>query len=221
MLITETLNGKTLPRILMNRAVKKYTDRNPLRGEILDLGSKSGSMSYNRFINKSSDAKITYTDLHSESRSVKKIDLERKFDIENDTYDAVLCFNTLEHIYNFKNVVMESKRVLKTGGVFIGSVPFLVPYHADPDDYFRYTHSGLEKMFTQEGFEKVAMEKLGYGPFTAGLYNLAAMMPKFLRPLAILKLIFLDKILNKLTKNRHTGEKYTLNYFFVFRRLGD
>lgn len=218
MLITETFHGKTLPRILMNQAVKKYTDRNPLQGKILDLGSKSGSMSYNRFINKFNDAEITYTDLHSASHSVKKIDLETKFDIKNDTYDAVLCFNTLEHIYNFKNVVVESRRVLKTGGIFIGSTPFLVSYHADPDDFFRYTHSAIEKIFAEEGFEKITMEKLGYGPFTAGLYNLAAMMPKFLRPLAVLKLIFLDKILNSMTKNRHTGEKYTLNYFFVFRK---
>ncbi len=218
MLITETLRGKTLPRILMNRAIRKHTAGNPLQGKIIDLGSKSGSMSYNRFINKSKDAEITYTDFHSQSHSVKKMDLEKEFDIESGVYDAVLCFNTLEHIYNFKNVVSESGRILKKDGIFMGSTPFLIPYHADPDDFFRYTHSAIEKMFLTEGFEKITIEKLGYGPFTAGLYNLAAMMPKFLRPLAILKLIFLDKVLNKFTKNRHNGEKYTLNYFFVFRK---
>ena len=45
----------------------------------------------------------------------------------------------------------------------MGCVPFLIPYHADPDDYFRYTHSSLERILRQTGFDNIKITKLGEG----------------------------------------------------------
>lgn len=41
----------------------------------------------------------------------------------NNTFDVVVCFETLEHIVDQDKMVNEVKRVLKTGGVFIVSTP--------------------------------------------------------------------------------------------------
>lgn len=50
--------------------------------------------------------------------------------LENDalpysaqTYDIVLAYNLLEHIYHVKHVLEEVSRVLKPGGAFVRFVP--------------------------------------------------------------------------------------------------
>ena len=218
MLIKWTLKGKTLVRILTNDVIGRYTEKNPIKGKTIDLGSKSDNMSYNQFLKKEENCEITYTDLRPESDNVLKIDLEKRFPIDDESYDTVMCFNTLEHIYDFKNVISESHRIIKKGGKFIGTTPLMVAYHADPDDYFRYTHTALKRMFEEEGFELIKMEKLGYGPFSTGLYYVVMLAPRLIRPILLLGCISLDKILNFLTNNRHTGKAYTLFHFMVFEK---
>lgn len=48
----------------------------------------------------------------------------------------------------------EILRVLKPGGVLIGSTPFLLGIHDAPHDYFRFTSHGLDDFFHQ--FEQVS-----------------------------------------------------------------
>ncbi len=217
-LLKETLRGKTIPRTLMNLELQKYTGKNPIVGKTIDLGSKSSGMSYNRFMSTGGGCEITYTDLDPSDDKVVKLDLEEEFPIEDEKYDTIICLNVLEHIYRYENVIKEAARISKPGGVFIGSVPFLIPFHPDPNDYFRYTKSAIIKLFEENGYEKIKMKSMGIGPFTTGLYNIAMLMPKWLRVIAVVKLICMDKILNLFTRGRHKGNKYTLGYFFVFRK---
>ncbi|MGD2279475.1 MAG: class I SAM-dependent methyltransferase [Candidatus Omnitrophota bacterium] len=54
-----------------------------------------------------------------------------KFAFKNDTFDIVLCLETLEHLENPYHCILETKRVLKEGGTFIVSIPnskILHPY---------------------------------------------------------------------------------------------
>ena len=175
-------------------------------------------MSYNRFIERTQNCKITYTDINPKSKDVKKLDIEKKFPIKEGTYDNIICFNTLEHIYNYKNAIEESARIIKKGGLFIGTTPFLIMYHADPNDYFRYTHTALKKIFSSAGFEKIKIRPLGIGIFSTGLYNFTMLSPRLIRPILVIGLVLLDKLLNLITRKRHTGKTYTLTYFFVFRK---
>ncbi|MFA6529131.1 MAG: methyltransferase domain-containing protein [Candidatus Gracilibacteria bacterium] len=215
-LIIETFRGKTLPRILMNLAIKDYTAKNPVKGQTIDLGSKSNGMSYNRFLSKEADCKITYTDMEASAKDIVKLNLEEKFKTESGSYDSVMCFNTMEHIFNFKNIAEESYRILKKDGIFIGSTPFLICYHADPDDYFRYTHSALERIFKDAGFEKIKMQSLGIGHFSTGLYQVVMGIPKVIRPLGLMFVILMDKIFHLLSKA--SKDQYALSYFFVFKK---
>lgn len=218
-MIKQILAGKSLPRILMNQEIERYTKKNPLHGKVIDLGSKSNEMSYNRYLNREENCKITYTDLNPISDNVKKVDLEEKFPIDDETFDGALCLNTLEHIFNYENIVSESARIMKHGGVFIGATPFLVPYHPDPEDYFRYTWTALEKIFKKAGFEKLHLEPLGIGPFSAGMYHFIMSLPKWMRPFGIYKMVIFDKIINFFTRGRNGAEKYPLMYFFVFKKI--
>ncbi len=66
---------------------------------------------------------------------------------------AVVSTGMLEHVAEPARVLGEVRRVLQAGGLVYLEVPFLQGYHADPDDYWRFTQSGLRLFLQQCGFE--------------------------------------------------------------------
>lgn len=209
-LIKETLRGKSLPRILINNRMRK-TEK--LKGKILALASGTKRPSAYRFLRIDKEAEIVSVDISKERKPDIIADLEKPFSFKDNDYDFVTCFNLLEHIFNYRNVINESFRVLKKGGKFIGTIPFLGSVHGDPDDYFRYTKSTLERLFKQASFQEIRIEALGYGPFAVACYITGFLFPKLLRILFRMLSIFFDKIIFKLNK-RHGKDKYVLMYYF-------
>lgn len=61
-------------------------------------------------------------------------------------FDSIIIQSTLEHVKNPIQVISESFRVLKKEGYIYIEVPFLQGIHGDPDDYQRYTLSGLKEL---------------------------------------------------------------------------
>jgi uncharacterized protein YbaR (Trm112 family) len=70
--------------------------------------------------------------------------------------DVILFKNVLEHIRTPAVVMAEIKRVLKDRGILYIKLPFLQPYHAVPDDYQRYTVSGMKELLKE-------YRELGFG----------------------------------------------------------
>jgi SAM-dependent methyltransferase len=208
----ELLKGKSLYRTLLNYSLSEIE----LSGSILDLGSKSNSASYNRFLKYIDPYKVTYTDWHQEGEDIIKLNLEEKFSVSSENFDTVTCFNVLEHIYNYKNLASESNKILKSGGIFVGGTPFLVNYHKDPHDYYRYTHESLEKIFGEVGFVCKKIVYLGFGPMSASFSISMNVYPKFLRPFFAIITILLDGLLLKIKKNQRL--KYPLGYLFVMKK---
>jgi SAM-dependent methyltransferase len=60
---------------------------------------------------------------------------------------GVICTGTLEHVADPVGAVKEFARVLAPDGVAHVEAPFIQPYHADPHDYWRFTHEGLALLF--------------------------------------------------------------------------
>lgn len=69
-------------------------------------------------------------------------------------FNAAVCLSVLEHVPDPHRAIAEMLRVLKPGGSIWVQVPFLFPYHADPDDYWRVTPQGL-RLWMRE-FEEIA-----------------------------------------------------------------
>jgi SAM-dependent methyltransferase len=67
--------------------------------------------------------------------------------VEDNAVSMIISDNVLEHIFHVEEVVGEMKRILKSGGVAYVSTPFLYPFHSSPDDFTRFTLSGLQKLF--------------------------------------------------------------------------
>jgi SAM-dependent methyltransferase len=66
----------------------------------------------------------------------------------------VVCTGTLEHVRDPRQAVSELRRILKPGGLAHIDVPFMQGFHADPDDYWRFTLHGRRPLCSD--FEEIA-----------------------------------------------------------------
>lgn len=78
---------------------------------------------------------------------------------EDNSFDIVLCTQVLEHVDDPAQAVRELHRVTAPGGRVLASTHGTQVYHPNPDDYWRWTHTGLERLFTANGdWERIAVE---------------------------------------------------------------
>ena len=195
---SECFKGKSLVRTLLNLHLN---NKKPFFGRGIDYGAKNASSSYYRFID-IKNADMTLTDLYPKSHKVKSIDFEKDFDLSDEPYDFALVINTLEHIYNYQNFINNINLSLVEGGILEGAIPFLHPYHKDPDDYFRYTHTALKRILEKANFENVEITPICKGAFSV-FVSIISIRLKF-KPLILASwmiAISLDFVLNKISKN--------------------
>ena len=70
---------------------------------------------------------------------------------EDASFDVVLCIQVLEHVDDPARAAHELHRVLKPGGRLLAATHGTYVYHPDPADNWRWTHTGLQKLFTDNG----------------------------------------------------------------------
>ncbi len=161
---------------------------------------------------------------YSNKSSNKKLkifysDLTKKLSIPSKKYNNVLFFNILEHLPEYKFVFSEIFRIVKKGGFFIGSVPFIYQIHAAPDDYFRFSKEFFELNLKKYKFKKVKVKALGFGPFTAS-YSLLWPYLRFLPLLSQICLLLayiLDSFIQVFVKT-DLEEIFPLGYFFIAKK---
>ena len=140
--------------------------------------------------------------------------------------DCVILTETLQHAIAPKRCVAEAYRLLKPGGVFIGSVPFLYPVHRDPVDIVRIGPDGLTQLLSE--FTNVEIYSMGQFFGVLGLFLerkvtsirqgrvlTAIGLPKIYKAILIIlsrMLIMLDR--NNLQLNKKTTT-FTTGYFFI------
>ena len=69
--------------------------------------------------------------------------------VEDASFDVVLCTQVLEHCDDPAQAVRELRRVTAPGGRVLASTHGVQVYHPSPQDYWRWTHPGLERLFTE------------------------------------------------------------------------
>lgn len=134
-------------------------------GKMLDVGC--GKMPYKEFLLSKNAEIIKYVGLDLEESSIHNTSIAdlhwdgKKMPIEDGSFDSVMATEVLEHCPDPLLVLSEINRVLKPGGFFFFTVPFLWPFHEVPYDEFRYTPFALERLLKQAGFKEIQIKPLG------------------------------------------------------------
>ena len=136
-----------------------------LKDNLLDIGC--GKMPYRKHILENSAVNL-YTGVDIEDALVYdkaiKPDLRwdgRSIPLANNTYQTVIATEVLEHCFEPEIVLKEINRVLKPGGVFFFTVPFLWNLHEVPNDAYRYTPFSLERLLLNSGFTNIQIFSMG------------------------------------------------------------
>ena len=129
-----------------------------ISGKVLDVGC--GTMPYRNLF-----AATEYVGLEldtPEARARKRADCYydgTTFPFEPESFDALVCNQVFEHVFNPEQFMAEMYRVLKPGGRLLLTVPFAWDEHEQPHDYARYTSFGLASLLRKAGFEIIEQRK--------------------------------------------------------------
>lgn len=75
---------------------------------------------------------------------------------EKDRFAFVFCCSVLEHVKRPWKMAQNITEVTKPGGILYVSTPWVQQYHKYPEDYFRFSETGLKSLF--DGFEWLVSE---------------------------------------------------------------
>lgn len=175
--------GKPIDRYYIEDFLSRHAgegDYSPglIRGRVLEIGEARYAPAY---ATAGRVERIDVLDVSSNNPQATVIgDLATGHNLQPDTYDCVVCTQTLLLIYDVKGAVETLHRILKPGGAVLATVPGISRIcRPDMDiwgDYWRFTSLSVRRLF-EEVFESADVTVEAYGNVLAAsafLYGLAA-----------------------------------------------
>lgn len=210
--LAEALRGKSVGRTLTNLF---WCGVSPLSGHILDIGG-AGRGSHYRFLRFVSGANVRIVDVSAKPDIDFVLDITKSpVPLSDGSQDHIFLFNILEHLASPDVALREAHRLLKTGGTIIGTIPFLVNVHRDPEDYARFTDTALHALFARNGFTTKAIEPIGRGPFLAAYEQLDMLIWSPMHFLFLPCIWFLDTVLSAIKPRKDFRAQFPVAYNFV------
>jgi len=128
----------------MQRIVKVWVTqqrkRLGIRGRVLEIGSYDVNGNLNKELKGCDHVRL-------DMRAGPNVDIVANghdLPFEDNSFDAVICADTLEHDDAFWVTIKEIKRVVKPRGVIALCVPSIgFPLHQHPNDYWRFTTDAM------------------------------------------------------------------------------
>lgn len=142
-------------RVVMNRATADFvTHLGPANLDVLEISGASwsgfGFRSY-------------------ESANYPAFDISR--DRTSRTYDLIIAEQVFEHLRHPARAARNVLGMLRNGGTFLITTPFLIKYHPAPLDLWRWTAEGLAAFLEDAGFEMVEAASWGNRACVAGNFD--------------------------------------------------
>ena len=134
-------------------------------GKLLDVGC--GKMPYRSYILEHTQvSKYVGLDIDTAMIYDPKVKPDffwdgKKMPFENNSFECAMATEVLEHCPEPELILKEIYRVLKIGGIFFFTVPFLWNLHEVPHDEYRYTPFSLERHLKNSGFTDIKIKATG------------------------------------------------------------
>lgn len=138
--------GQPIDRYYIEKFLSQHaTD---IAGHVVEIGD-------DRYTRKFGGAQVTHSDVldqnHPDSSPTIVADLANARHIPSDSFDCIIITQTLQFVYNIHAAIRTLHRILKPGGVILGSLPSLSPicrYDMDRwGDYWRFTSASVQRLF--------------------------------------------------------------------------
>lgn len=214
--LREAIKGKAVSRTMTNLF---WCGRDPLSGNLLDIGGGGGRASHYRFLPITKEAKLKTVDVVTREGTDFVLDINSEsVPLPPGSQDAVLLFNVLEHLNAHDKVLTEVHRLLRPGGRLLGTIPFLINVHPDPLDFVRFTDEALQELFVKNGFTVAAIEPIGRGPFLAAYEQLDSLVPSLCHAIFLPLVWLADALVQRLRPNRDFPSVFPLAYNFIVEK---
>jgi SAM-dependent methyltransferase len=144
--------------------------------------------------------------------------LEEKFGKES--FDFVLCVNTLEHIRDWKKAVGNIKRICRPGGVMLFIIPAVWTYHGHPYDCWRVRKEDIADIFSDCQVQ-IAEEDNKPSAYTyAKIKKPAAFVEKDLSDYQLYSIVLNKRVKELRDKDFHTAYFFYLSAIDKFKSAG-
>ena len=191
-----------------------------IKGKSLEFGAyKNQKRNFSTHLK--GEKNFQYTNLKKDKKNnIQGANLNQKLKFKSNYYQNLVIFNVLEHLISPTKSLKELNRILKKGGLLIGSTPFLYQVHGAPNDYLRFTTDYLIYEFKKKNFKAIYIKELGYGPFLAAfsiLFPYFKFLPIINHIIFLICLIF-DTFLQMFIKTK-LRKIFPLGVFFIFKKM--
>jgi SAM-dependent methyltransferase len=140
---------------LRNETVKKIEALTVANKDAVLVDFGCGDMPY-RTVIEPHVGKYLGVDLEMNPKAEHHIGFDSKTTLPDNYADIILSNQVLEHVDTPPGYLQEALRILKPGGVIILTTHGYWFYHPTPNDYWRWTSTGLRKIIEAESFEVVS-----------------------------------------------------------------
>ena len=167
--------GQPVDRYYIEKFLSRHADY--ISGHVVEIGD-------DRYTRKFGGQRVTRSEVldhdHPDSNPTIIADLTNAGHVPSDIFDCIIITQTLQFIYDVQAGAQTLHRILKPGGVLLGSLPTLSPicrYDMERwGDYWRFTSAAVQQLFSGLfGSHNVQVEAHGNVLVaTAFFYGLAA-----------------------------------------------
>ena len=207
-------------RQLLDKLQNKYRDE--YYGVVLDIGGRDRGGFKKP---KNEVDKWIFADIEEKHKPDIVLDVANMHNKDSESIDVISAIELFEHVAKIEDGIKECYRVLKPGGKLILSVPFLIPVHADPFDFQRWTNTKWLKELQNTGFSIEKIEIMGrFFTVLNGMFKtFVQSLPPVIRHLFYFSFPFFD-LINKLDNtswiiNHPKLGKYHGGYFVIAKKL--
>jgi len=176
-----------IERFLARQAGEEDYVIGDIRGHVLEIGDGFYSRVYGRWGEPGSAIEkldVLSADAAAPDATIVA-DLSHAGDIPSDTFDCIICTQTLLLIYDVRAAIRTLHRILRPGGVALVTIPGISPI-CSPDihlwgDYWRFTSLSARRLF-EEAFAAADVTVEAHGNVLAAVAFLHRLGAEELRP---------------------------------------